>query len=57
MRLDVITIYLLIPGGEHLHSHDDLVDHPHESHSGRGHSHTLKDLSVGISVLGKRAIS
>ncbi|KAK4779480.1 hypothetical protein SAY87_015586 [Trapa incisa] len=38
-------------GGEHSHSHDHFVNHSHESHSGHGHSHTLKDLSVGISVL------
>ncbi|KAK4785224.1 hypothetical protein SAY86_001913 [Trapa natans] len=38
-------------GGEHSHSHDHFVNHSHEFHSGHGHSHTLKDLSVGISVL------
>ncbi|OWM68022.1 hypothetical protein CDL15_Pgr017590 [Punica granatum] len=38
-------------GGEHSHSHDHHVDHLHESTSRHGHVHTLKDLSVGISVL------
>ncbi|XP_065855364.1 IAA-alanine resistance protein 1 isoform X2 [Euphorbia lathyris] len=32
-------------GGEHSHSHDD-TDHSHNSHS-----HSLKDLSVGLSIL------
>ncbi|KAH6830967.1 ZIP metal ion transporter family [Perilla frutescens var. hirtella] len=35
-------------GGEHSHSHDQHNDHHHE-HS--GHSHSLKDLSVGLSIL------
>ncbi|KAL7181054.1 hypothetical protein ACSBR1_040003 [Camellia fascicularis] len=41
-------------GGEHSHSHDHDVDHAHfgheHSHSPK-HAHTLKDLSVGLSVL------
>lgn len=40
-------------GGEHSHSHH--VDHGHHLHSGHehshSHSHSLKDLSVGMSVL------
>ncbi|CAL5430421.1 unnamed protein product [Camellia sinensis] len=40
--------------GEHSHSHDHDVDHAHfgheHSHSPK-HAHTLKDLSVGLSVL------
>ncbi|XP_031260197.1 IAA-alanine resistance protein 1 isoform X1 [Pistacia vera] len=35
-------------GGEHSHSHDHHEDHAHQHF----HSHSLKDLSVGISVLG-----
>ncbi|KAF5747529.1 IAA-alanine resistance protein 1 [Tripterygium wilfordii] len=40
-------------GGEHSHSHDHHADLPHHAHVGHGHSHShsLKDLSVGISVL------
>ncbi|KAL7163276.1 hypothetical protein ACSBR2_039383 [Camellia fascicularis] len=41
-------------GGEHSHSHDHDVDHAHfgheHSHSPK-HAHTLKDLSVGLSIL------
>ncbi|KAL7181056.1 hypothetical protein ACSBR1_040005 [Camellia fascicularis] len=41
-------------GGEHSHSHNHNVDHAHfgheHSHSPK-HAHTLKDLSVGLSVL------
>ncbi|PIN05830.1 putative zinc transporter [Handroanthus impetiginosus] len=38
--------------GEHSHSHDhhDGHDH-HHAHSGQAHSHSLKDLSVGLSIL------
>ncbi|KAK6242444.1 hypothetical protein SCA6_007833 [Theobroma cacao] len=41
-------------GGEHSHSHDDHVDDAHHSHSGPDHmhGHSLKDLSVGLSILG-----
>ncbi|XP_017971096.1 PREDICTED: IAA-alanine resistance protein 1 isoform X1 [Theobroma cacao] len=40
-------------GGEHSHSHDDHVDDAHHSHSGPDHmhGHSLKDLSVGLSIL------
>lgn len=42
-------------GGEHTHSHDHRVDNFHHAHAGdehgHSHSHSLKDLSVGISVL------
>ncbi|KAK4763472.1 hypothetical protein SAY87_012910 [Trapa incisa] len=38
-------------GGDPSHSHDHFVDHSHGDQSGHGHSHTLKELSVGISVL------
>lgn len=42
-------------GGEHTHSDDHHADNFHHAHAGdeRGHahSHSLKDLSVGISVL------
>ncbi|XP_021292660.1 IAA-alanine resistance protein 1 isoform X2 [Herrania umbratica] len=40
-------------GGEHSHSHDDRVDHAHHSHAGPDHTHghSLKDLSVGLSIL------
>ena len=42
-------------GGEHSHSHDHEADHSHHAHAenGHSHSHSLKDLSVGLSVLGK----
>ncbi|WCJ33683.1 ZIP metal ion transporter family [Euphorbia peplus] len=33
-------------GGEHSHSHDHDTDHSHDSHA-----HSLKDLSVGLSIL------
>lgn len=36
-------------GGEHSHSHDEHAHHHGHEHS---HSHSLKDLSVGLSVLG-----
>ncbi|KAL7110900.1 hypothetical protein ACP275_05G054800 [Erythranthe tilingii] len=36
-------------GGEHSHSHDDH-DH-HHSDVGQSHSHSLKDLSIGLSIL------
>lgn len=42
-------------GGEHCHSHG-VEDHGHSHvHIGveHSHSHSLKDLSVGLSVLGK----
>ncbi|KAG8637587.1 hypothetical protein MANES_15G138800v8 [Manihot esculenta] len=40
-------------GGDHSHSHDHGADHSHHAHVGDGHSHahSLKDLSVGLSVL------
>ncbi|KAL3502129.1 hypothetical protein ACH5RR_036578 [Cinchona calisaya] len=43
-------------GGEHSHSHDHHEDHAHAHvHSGhdhfQSHSHSLKDLSVGLSIL------
>ncbi|KAI9168720.1 hypothetical protein LWI28_001046 [Acer negundo] len=42
-------------GGEHSHSHDHHEHHAHQVQSGHehqlSHSHSLKDLSVGISVL------
>ncbi|KAF5750064.1 IAA-alanine resistance protein 1 [Tripterygium wilfordii] len=40
-------------GGEQSHSHDQHADLPHHFHvgSGHSHSHSLTDLSVGISVL------
>ncbi|XP_043720266.1 IAA-alanine resistance protein 1 isoform X2 [Telopea speciosissima] len=42
-------------GGEHSHSHDHHVDHTHDHfhHLGHvdSHSHSLKDLSVGLSIL------
>ncbi|XP_057962448.1 IAA-alanine resistance protein 1 isoform X2 [Malania oleifera] len=40
-------------GGEHYHSHDhhqEHVDHLHLGHE-HSHSHSLKDLSVGLSIL------
>ncbi|XP_012072385.1 IAA-alanine resistance protein 1 isoform X2 [Jatropha curcas] len=42
-------------GGEHSHSHDHDTDHSHHAHIGHGHSHahSLKDLSVGLSILEK----
>ncbi|KAB5544902.1 hypothetical protein DKX38_013014 [Salix brachista] len=44
-------------GGEHTHSHDHHADSFHLAHAGdehgHSHSHSLKDLSVGLSVLGK----
>lgn len=41
---------LFVAGGEHSHSHDEHAHHHGQEHS---HSHSLKDLSVGLSVLGK----
>ncbi|XP_027097420.1 IAA-alanine resistance protein 1-like [Coffea arabica] len=43
-------------GGEHSHSHDHHLDHAHAHvHSGhehfQSHAHSLKDLSVGLSIL------
>ncbi|MBA0621037.1 hypothetical protein Godav_006691 [Gossypium davidsonii] len=40
-------------GGAHSHSHDDHGDHAHHTHTGHDntHAHSLKDLSVGLSVL------
>ncbi|CAI9779151.1 unnamed protein product [Fraxinus pennsylvanica] len=39
-------------GGEHSHSHDHHDDNAHgHMHVGESHSHSLKDLSVGLSVL------
>ncbi|CAA3023533.1 IAA-alanine resistance 1 [Olea europaea subsp. europaea] len=39
-------------GGEHSHSHDHHDDNGHgHTHVGESHSHSLKDLSVGFSVL------
>lgn len=43
---------LFVAGGEHSHSHDEHAHHHGHSHS-HSHSHSLKDLSVGLSVLGK----
>ncbi|XP_022888980.1 IAA-alanine resistance protein 1 [Olea europaea var. sylvestris] len=41
-------------GGEHSHSHDHHYENAHgHIHVGESHSHSLKDLSVGLSVLGK----
>ncbi|XP_038995206.1 IAA-alanine resistance protein 1-like isoform X2 [Hibiscus syriacus] len=37
-------------GGGHSHSHADFVDHDHTGHD-HTHAHSLKDLSVGLSVL------
>ncbi|GMI99813.1 IAA-ALANINE RESISTANT 1 [Hibiscus trionum] len=37
-------------GGGHSHSHADHVDHAHTGHD-HTHAHSLKDLSVGLSVL------
>ncbi|OMO60794.1 Zinc/iron permease, partial [Corchorus capsularis] len=41
-------------GGGHSHSHDDHAGHDHHAHTGHDHTHahSLKDLSVGLSVLG-----
>lgn len=45
------------PGGGHLHPHDHHSNHVHDHdqvhHHGhsQSHSHTLKDLSVGLSIL------
>ena len=41
-----------LTGGEHSHSHDDHVDHAHTGHDHK-HAHSLNDLSVGLSILGK----
>ncbi|XP_059445491.1 IAA-alanine resistance protein 1 [Corylus avellana] len=40
-------------GGQHSHSHDHNADHAHHDHLGHdlSHSHSLKDLSVGMSIL------
>ncbi|XP_061367082.1 IAA-alanine resistance protein 1 isoform X1 [Gastrolobium bilobum] len=38
-------------GGEHSHSHGSHADHGHDASSGHGHSHSLADLSTGISIL------
>ncbi|KAG4170546.1 hypothetical protein ERO13_A12G153800v2 [Gossypium hirsutum] len=40
-------------GGAHSHSHDDHGDHAHHTHTGHDntHAHSLRDLSVGLSVL------
>ncbi|KAK6931682.1 Zinc/iron permease [Dillenia turbinata] len=40
-------------GDEHSRSHDHHDDHVHHTHAGNGHSHahSLKDLSVGLSIL------
>ncbi|GMJ09633.1 IAA-ALANINE RESISTANT 1 [Hibiscus trionum] len=40
-------------GGGHSHSHDGHEDHAHHAHTGHdhAHAHSLKDLSVGLSVL------
>ncbi|KAF5449930.1 hypothetical protein F2P56_030326 [Juglans regia] len=39
-------------GGEHSHSHDHHADNAYDAHSSDLlHSHSLKDLSVGISIL------
>lgn len=41
-------------GGQHSHSHDPDADHADHDHFGHdhSHSHSLKDLSVGMSILG-----
>lgn len=52
-KLDVshfCVFNVMFTGGEHAHSHDHH-DHDH-AHSGQSHSHSLKDLSVGLSILG-----
>ncbi|KAL8535796.1 hypothetical protein ACS0TY_011436 [Phlomoides rotata] len=38
-------------GGERSHSHDHHADHDHHEHAGQSHSHSLKDLSIGLSIL------
>ncbi|KAI4313619.1 hypothetical protein L6164_026582 [Bauhinia variegata] len=38
-------------GGEHPHSHSDHEGHSHDAGFGHGHSHSLADLSTGISIL------
>ncbi|XP_028767062.1 IAA-alanine resistance protein 1 [Neltuma alba] len=38
-------------GGEHSHSHGNHVDHDHDARIGHQHSHSLADLSTGISIL------
>ncbi|KAL0296530.1 UNVERIFIED_CONTAM: IAA-alanine resistance protein 1 [Sesamum radiatum] len=40
-------------GGEHSHSHDHHDDHDHHHHAqfGQSHSHSLEDLSIGLSIL------
>jgi zinc transporter 7 len=38
-------------GGDHSHSHDVPDNHHHEHSHSHSHSHSLKDLSVGLSVL------
>lgn len=46
-------IYLYFPGGEHSHSHDHIGEHEQHHDHGHSHSHSLKDLTVGLCVLGK----
>ncbi|XP_050234448.1 IAA-alanine resistance protein 1 [Mercurialis annua] len=40
-------------GGDHSHSHNHDSDHSHHAHTedGHSHAHSLKDLSIGLSVL------
>lgn len=50
------VLSLKVAGGEHSHSHDEPMDNAHHhGHSGHehSHSHSLKDLSVGLAILGK----
>lgn len=56
---DVVYLIMCVPffaGGEHSHSHDSHMDDTHQ-HDNFGndhsHAHSLKDLSIGLSVLGK----
>lgn len=50
------NVFLFFSGGEHSHSHDSHMDDTHQ-HDNFGndhsHAHSLKDLSIGLSVLGK----
>jgi hypothetical protein len=38
---------------DHGHSHSHSHDHDHSPAAGHGHAHSLKDLSIGLAVLGK----
>lgn len=53
---------LSFAGGEHSHSHDHNGDHAHyHSHSDDAHlpshGHSLKELSIGLSILGEQRLS